>query len=88
MTLTCKWVKDQMGELVMKWTGDEVPVMKRNAEARKRIRVRLTVSSASPAWSPTLCSGLAHTQGPGRDHDGDLDIESQKFTNRRIQAAR
>jgi hypothetical protein len=28
MTLTCKWAKDQMGDLVMKWTGDEVPVMK------------------------------------------------------------
>ena len=26
MTLTCKWVKDQRGDLVMKWTGDEIPV--------------------------------------------------------------
>lgn len=28
MTLTCKWVKDRSGDLVMKWTEDEVPVMK------------------------------------------------------------
>jgi hypothetical protein len=28
MTLTGKWVKDQMGDLVMKWTGDEILVMK------------------------------------------------------------
>jgi len=28
MTLTCTWVKDQNGELVMKWTEDEVSVMK------------------------------------------------------------
>jgi len=28
MTLTCKWVKDQTGDLVMKWTGDKGPVMK------------------------------------------------------------
>ena len=28
MTLTCKWVKDGTGALVMKWTEDEVPVIK------------------------------------------------------------
>jgi hypothetical protein len=28
MTLKCTWVKDQTGDLVMKWTGDEVPVLK------------------------------------------------------------
>jgi hypothetical protein len=28
MTLTCKWVKDPTGALVMKWTEDEVPVIK------------------------------------------------------------
>jgi hypothetical protein len=28
MTLTCKWVKDRTGDLVMKWTGDEVSMMK------------------------------------------------------------
>jgi len=28
MTLTCKWVKNQAGDLVMKWTGDEVPVIR------------------------------------------------------------
>jgi uncharacterized membrane-anchored protein len=24
MTLTCKWIKDRTGALVMTWTGDEV----------------------------------------------------------------
>lgn len=28
MTLICKWVKDQTGDLVMKWTGNEVPMTK------------------------------------------------------------
>ena len=30
MTLTCKWIKDETGALVMKWTGadDEIPTMK------------------------------------------------------------
>jgi hypothetical protein len=28
MTLTCQWVKDQAGDLVMKWTEDAVPVLK------------------------------------------------------------
>ena len=88
MTLTGKWVKDQAGDLVMKWTGDEVPAMKPNAEARQRTQVRLTTSSAPPAWSPALCSGMAHTQGTGREHDGDLGIKARKFPDRRIQAAR
>jgi hypothetical protein len=28
MTLTCRWVKDQAGDLVMKWTQDPVPAPK------------------------------------------------------------
>ena len=29
MTLTCTWVKDPAGSLVMKWTVDEVPMRQR-----------------------------------------------------------
>jgi hypothetical protein len=79
MTLTCKWVKDQMGDLVMKWTGDEVPVMKRNAEARKGIRVRLTTISAPPTRSPAPCSGMAHTRGTGREHEVTLVLNHGNF---------
>jgi len=28
MTLTCTWVTDPAGSLVMKWTEDAVPVLK------------------------------------------------------------
>ena len=28
MTLTCKWVHDQAGALVMKWTGHHGPAMR------------------------------------------------------------
>jgi hypothetical protein len=28
MTLTCTWVKDQAGALVMKWAGGELAVIK------------------------------------------------------------
>jgi hypothetical protein len=27
MKLTCQWVKDQAGDLVMKWTQDAAPVL-------------------------------------------------------------
>jgi len=40
MTLTCKWVKDQTGDLVMKWTGDKVSVRLRG-EVGRRLAARL-----------------------------------------------
>jgi hypothetical protein len=63
MTLTCKWVKDQMGDLVMKWTADEVLVMKPEMrKLAKGIHVRLTMNSGPSAWPPARCSCMAHTQ--------------------------
>ena len=41
MTLTCKWAKDRTGDLIMKWTEDEVSMMK--SETR-----RLTKNPTTP----------------------------------------
>jgi len=42
MTLTCKWIKDRTGALVMTWTGDEVSVMheesRRTRHERREIK--------------------------------------------------
>jgi hypothetical protein len=63
MTITGKWVKDQAGDLVMKWTGDEIPVMKPGTrKLAEGIHVRLTTNGAPPAWPPARCSGTARTQ--------------------------
>jgi hypothetical protein len=35
MTLTCTWVKDPAGSLVMKWTVDEVPMRQRRNPQNK-----------------------------------------------------
>lgn len=60
MTLTCTWVKDLAGALVMTWTADEVPLPQpRNAAApHKNPRTRHHQPSATglvpgtmlPAW--------------------------------------
>ena len=35
MTLTCKWIKDETGALVMKWTGDDDEFSTMKPELRK-----------------------------------------------------
>jgi hypothetical protein len=58
MTLTCKWVNDQTGALIMKWTEDEVSVMKPEHEVSQRYpstrnhehRAADLVSSAMPRY--------------------------------------
>ena len=35
MTLTCKWIKDEKGALVMKWTGDDDEFSTMKPELRK-----------------------------------------------------
>ena len=40
MTLTCEWVRDQTGALVMKWTGDEGPGREPHAARGPALLVR------------------------------------------------
>jgi hypothetical protein len=67
MTLTGKWVKDQNGALVMKWTVAEVPVAKPHTQAHKGFQLRVITGPALRRNAPSM----GHAQGAGREH-GDL----------------
>jgi hypothetical protein len=59
MTLTCKWVKDRTGALVMKWTGDEISTMKPKYDVSQKnpttpdheqCATGLNLDAMLPAW--------------------------------------
>ena len=60
MALTCKWVKDQNGTLVMKWMVDEILMMTPHAEAHRGFQIRETMSTAPRPGPRRHAPSMAH----------------------------